>query len=140
MINTWCKHVFDVWVSSTYESWVFIAAPSSSLTPACLCLSANSNSLQHTVNSIPSSVRTFCLSLSLPVLAGCVRVCVCVQERASYKEMNPINQALVPVSSVPGHAPSSAFCGSVHCCPAENLQHDLILPAVNVLSWKSSHM
>lgn len=38
------------------------------------------------------------------------------------KEMNPINQALVPVSSLPGPAAYPACCSYMHlrCCLAEN--------------------
>lgn len=60
----------------------------------------------------PRSIRCFFLSLCSCVVRwvsmGAVVVIVVVE--ATHKEMNPINQALVTVSSLPGPASSAAVC------------------------------
>lgn len=95
--------------------------------PLCLSLS-----------SLTSLRHTLCFSFSLcarAVLGGWVRGSGGVGSSLSQKEMNPINQALVPVSFLPGPTADPALCSYVHLhfCPVENL----VKPTtVNVLLFR----
>lgn len=108
-------------------------AHSISVHPAYLCLSL-SLSLFHTVSlqtsslclppsSLTLSLHTFCFSFSpcpCAMLGGWVGsggLEEGVGSSLSQKEMNPINQAPVPVSSLPGPAAYPALCSYVHLHP-----------------------